>query len=111
MTRTTPEPAPLCKLPHLTSRRAFGPRQIYRPPGTMYTAILSRIKSPQGTSSSGVTGFTTLRYPSDLISLQAFPSPSASTFRFSASFPRRQARELSMRSFRSSVWFLFLMDS
>ncbi|GBM16418.1 hypothetical protein AVEN_94919-1 [Araneus ventricosus] len=65
----------------------------------------------RGTSSSGVTGFTTPRYPSDLISLQAFPSPSASTFRFSASFPRRQARELSMRSCRRSICFLLLMDS
>ncbi|GBO01130.1 hypothetical protein AVEN_163644-1 [Araneus ventricosus] len=65
----------------------------------------------RGTYSSGVTGFTTPRYPSDLISLQAFPSPSATTFRFSASFPRRQARELSMRSCRRSVCFLLLMDS
>ncbi|GBM56305.1 hypothetical protein AVEN_125058-1 [Araneus ventricosus] len=59
------------------------------------------------TSSSGVTGFTTPRYPSDLFSLQAFPS--ASTFRFSASFPRRQVRELFMRSCRRSICFLLLM--
>ncbi|GBL78380.1 hypothetical protein AVEN_42899-1 [Araneus ventricosus] len=65
----------------------------------------------RGTSSSGVTRFTTPRYPSDLISLQALPFPSASTFRFSASF-LRTASEGALHEILSPLCLLlFLVDS
>ncbi|GBN03082.1 hypothetical protein AVEN_208850-1 [Araneus ventricosus] len=61
-------------------------------------------------TSLGVTGFTTPRYPSGLISLQA--SPLLQLLLFAFLLPSLACRRgLSMRSCRRSVCFFLLMDS